>query len=49
MLEQRQRHKLLYNLPLGCYRYPRSPSFLREQELMKNQQIEHLSAYDKVQ
>ena len=39
-------HKPLYILPSGCYRYPGSPSFLREQELMKNQRTEHLSAYD---
>jgi hypothetical protein len=28
------------------YRYPGIPSFPREQELMKNQRTEHLSAYD---
>ena len=30
--------------PLGCYPYRLIPSFPREQELMKNQQIEHLNA-----
>ena len=42
---QRQRRKLLYILPSGCYRYPGSPSFLREQELRMNQRTERLSAY----
>ncbi len=45
-LEPRQPHKPLYILPSGCYRYPGIPSFPREQELMKNQRTEHLSAYD---
>ena len=44
--ELRLQHKLLYNLPSGCYQFPGIPSFLREQELMKNQRTEHLSAYD---
>ena len=35
-----------YNLPSGCYRCRGIPSFPREQELMKNQRIERLSAYD---
>lgn len=45
-LEPRQPHKPLYILPSGCYRYPGIPSFPREQELMKNQRTERLSAYD---
>ena len=45
-LEPRQPHKPLYILPSGCYRYPGIPSFLRGQELMKNQRTERLSAYD---
>ena len=44
-LEPRQPHKPLYILPSGCYRYPGIPSFPREQELMKNQRTERLSAY----
>ena len=44
--EPRQPHKPLYILPSGCYRYRGIPSFLREQELMKNQRTERLSAYD---
>ena len=44
--ELRQQHKLLYNLPSGCYQFPGIPSFLREQELMKNQRTERQSAYD---
>ena len=44
--ELRQQHKLLYNLPSDCYQFLRIPSFLREQELMKNQRTERLSAYD---
>ena len=44
--EPRQPHKPLYILPSGCYRYPGIPSFPREQELMKNQRTERLSAYD---
>ena len=43
--EPRQPHKPLYILPSGCYRYPGIPSFPREQELMKNQRTERLSAY----
>ena len=45
-LEPRQPHKPLYILPSGCYRYRGIPSFLRGQELMKNQRTERLSAYD---
>ena len=44
--EPRQPHKPLYILPSGCYRYRGIPSFPREQELMKNQRTERLSAYD---
>ena len=43
--EPRQPHKPLYILPSGCYRYRGIPSFPREQELMKNQRTERLSAY----
>ena len=43
--EPRQPHKPLYILPSGCYRYPGIPSFLREQELMKNQRTERHRAY----
>ncbi len=43
--EPRLPHKPQYNLPSGCYQFPGIPSFLREQELMKNQRTEHLSAY----
>ena len=44
--EPRQPHKPLYILPSGCYRCRGIPSFPREQELMKNQRTERLSAYD---
>ena len=39
------RHKLPYNLPSGCCRYPGSPSFPRGRERMKSLQTERLSAY----
>ena len=44
--ELRQLHKPLYILLSGYYQCRGILSFLGEQELMKNQRIERLSAYD---